>query len=65
METTVNKVAGALEEKADEIKIEIEDAKRKLSSYGESAVDYIKENPGRCVLGAIAVGYVIGRMARR
>ena len=28
-------------------------------------VDYIKENPGKCLLGAIAAGYVIGRIARR
>ena len=29
------------------------------------AVAYIKENPGKCLLGAIAAGYIIGRIARR
>ncbi len=67
METTgdKNRMASVLEEKAEEIKIDIEDAKRKLSSFGDSVTTYVKENPGRCVVGAIAVGYLIGRLARR
>jgi len=67
METTgdKNRIASVLEEKAEEIKIDIEDAKRKLSSFSDSVTTYVKENPGRCVVGAIAVGYLIGRLARR
>jgi ElaB/YqjD/DUF883 family membrane-anchored ribosome-binding protein len=67
METTGDKsrMASVLEEKAEEIKIDIEDAKRKLSSFSDSVTTYVKENPGRCVVGAIAVGYLIGRLARR
>jgi hypothetical protein len=26
---------------------------------------YIKENPGKCLVGALAVGYLIGKIASR
>ena len=26
---------------------------------------YIKENPGQCLLGALALGFLIGKIARR
>ena len=44
---------------------QIEDAKRRLSTLNEQVTGYIKENPGKCVLGAIAVGYIVGKIARR
>ena len=38
---------------------------RRLSSWGGSVSGYIKERPGRCLLGALALGFVIGKLARR
>jgi len=49
----------------DRIRPQIEEAKKKVSDLNERAVSYIKENPGKCLLGAIAAGYIIGRIARR
>lgn len=49
----------------DRIRPQIEDAKKKVSALNDRAVSYIKENPGKCLLGAIAAGYIIGRIARR
>jgi ElaB/YqjD/DUF883 family membrane-anchored ribosome-binding protein len=58
-----------IEETAREIgarvKPQIEEARRRFSSLNESATDYIKENPGKCLVGAIAVGYLIGKIASR
>ena len=47
------------------VRPQIENAKEKLSSLNETVTTYIKENPGKCVLGAIAVGFLIGKIARR
>jgi ElaB/YqjD/DUF883 family membrane-anchored ribosome-binding protein len=49
----------------DRIRPQIEDAKKKVSDLNDRAVSYIKENPGKCLLGAVAAGYIIGRIARR
>ena len=52
-------------ELGERVRPQIEDARRRLSSLNEQAVSYIKENPGQCVLGALALGYIVGKIARR
>ena len=64
METTAE-IKSALEEKVADLKVEIEETKKRLSSFGDKVSEYIKQNPGKCVLGAVALGYVIGKIARR
>lgn len=49
----------------ERIRPQIEEAKKKITGLNEGAVDYIKANPGKCLLGAIAAGFIIGRIARR
>jgi len=49
----------------DRVRPQIEEAKRKLESLNDEVTDYIKENPGKCVLGAVALGFLIGKIARR
>ena len=62
MTEQIEKAAQQIE---DRFRPQIEEAKKKVSDLNDQAVSYIKENPGKCLLGAIAVGYVIGRIARR
>jgi len=38
---------------------------RRLTGYNDSAISYIKENPGKCLVGAVAVGFLIGKLASR
>jgi ElaB/YqjD/DUF883 family membrane-anchored ribosome-binding protein len=52
-------------ELGERVRPQIESAKRRLSSMNESMTDYIKENPGKCLMGALAVGYLIGKIASR
>jgi len=52
-------------ELGERVRPQIENAKRRLSSMNESMTDYIKENPGKCLVGALAVGYLIGKLASR
>ena len=47
------------------IRPQIEDAKKKVTDMNQQVTSYIKANPGKCLLGAIAAGYIIGRIARR
>jgi hypothetical protein len=58
-----------LEETARElgrrVQPQIDHAKKRLMSFNDEVIDTIKTHPGKCLLGAIAVGYLIGRIARR
>ena len=58
-----------IEETAREIgarvRPQIDEAKRKLESLNSSAISFIKENPGKCLVGAIAFGYLVGKIASR
>jgi ElaB/YqjD/DUF883 family membrane-anchored ribosome-binding protein len=56
------KTARDIEER---IRPQIDEAKKKVLDANDRVVSYIKENPGKCLLGAIAAGYIIGRIARR
>ena len=52
-------------ELGERVRPQIENAKQRLSSLNDSATDYIKENPGKCLVGALAIGYLIGKIASR
>jgi ElaB/YqjD/DUF883 family membrane-anchored ribosome-binding protein len=58
-----------IEETAREIgarvRPQIDEAKRRLTGYNDSAISYIKENPGKCLVGAVAIGFLIGKLASR
>jgi ElaB/YqjD/DUF883 family membrane-anchored ribosome-binding protein len=62
MTDQIEKTAKELE---DRFRPQIEEAKKKVSDLNDRAVDYIKANPGKSLLGALAAGYIIGRIARR
>lgn len=44
---------------------QIEDARRNLEDMNTRVVTFIRANPGTCLLGAVAVGFIIGRIASR
>ena len=49
----------------ERVRPQIEEAKRRLSEINEQTQSYIKANPGKCLLGALAAGYIIGKLASR
>lgn len=49
----------------ERVRPQIEQAKRRLSGLNDQATTYIKANPGKCLLGALAAGYIIGKIASR
>jgi ElaB/YqjD/DUF883 family membrane-anchored ribosome-binding protein len=64
MEMT-EQIEATVREVGARVRPQIEEAKRRLSSLDETVTDYIKENPGKCLIGALAVGYLIGKIARK
>jgi ElaB/YqjD/DUF883 family membrane-anchored ribosome-binding protein len=62
---TKEEIEAAISEAGERAKPQLEDARRHLSSLSGKVTDYIKENPGRSLLGALAIGFVIGKIARR
>jgi ElaB/YqjD/DUF883 family membrane-anchored ribosome-binding protein len=58
-----------LEDKAREVRRHmrprVREAQRRLDDLNEDATAYIRENPVKCLLGAVAVGVVIGKLASR
>ncbi|MBK7863324.1 MAG: hypothetical protein IPJ65_32935 [Archangiaceae bacterium] len=43
----------------------LKDAEAQLMDINEKVKGFIRENPGTCLLGALAVGFVVGRIASR
>ncbi|MBZ4335569.1 hypothetical protein NR800_14935 [Corallococcus interemptor] len=43
----------------------MDEARQNLVDLNNQVVGFIKANPGTCLLGAIAVGFIVGRIASR
>jgi hypothetical protein len=50
---------------SERVRPQIEQAKRRLTELNGQVTGFIKENPGKCLLGALAVGYIVGKIASR
>ncbi|AKJ05311.1 hypothetical protein ATI61_102373 [Archangium gephyra] len=44
---------------------QLDEARRNLEDANTRVVSFIRANPGTCLLGAVAVGFIIGRIASR
>jgi len=44
---------------------QIEQARQTLADLNVRVSSFIRKNPGTCLLGAIAVGYFVGKLASR
>ena len=64
MEMT-EKIEETARELGARVRPQIEEARRRFTSMSDSAGAYIKENPGKCMVGAIAIGFLIGKIASR
>lgn len=43
----------------------LDEAKQKLESLNLKVKSFVKENPGTALLGALAVGFVVGRLVSK
>jgi hypothetical protein len=44
---------------------QIEEARRNLEDLNTRVVSFVRANPGTCLLGAVALGFIVGRIASR
>jgi ElaB/YqjD/DUF883 family membrane-anchored ribosome-binding protein len=44
---------------------QLEEARRNLEDMNTRVVSFVRANPGTCLLGAVAVGFIVGRLASR
>ena len=54
----------SVEDVGERIRPQIEDAKRRLGRLDGQVTGFIKEHPAACLLGAVALGYLVARVAR-
>ncbi len=65
METTPQQLEDRARELQAKLAPQIEQAREALGTFNEKAKAFIRERPGTCLLGALAVGYLVGRLASR
>ena len=67
METTVNDEQATEQhtEGNDGLRPRIEELKERIVSLNDRAKGFIKEHPAACLVGALGLGYLFARIARR
>ncbi|MBI3180805.1 MAG: hypothetical protein HYZ28_01540 [Myxococcales bacterium] len=65
METTQPQTEERLKELQARVGPQLEQARAKLSDLNTKITRFVRENPGTCLLGALAFGYMVGRLASR
>ena len=63
MNTTSFKAS--VDELSDRVRPKIEEAKQKIGLINGKMTSFIQDHPAACLLGAIALGYLVARAARR
>ncbi len=62
---TAQPEADPLRDLQERLAPQIEQATEKLAEVNEQVKDFIRKNPGTTLLGAVAVGFLVGRWASR
>jgi ElaB/YqjD/DUF883 family membrane-anchored ribosome-binding protein len=65
MEMNPQQIQDRAREIQERIVPQIEEARRNLVDMNTRVVSFIRANPGTCLLGAVAVGFLIGKIASR
>jgi hypothetical protein len=65
METTPQEFTDRARELQARVAPQIEQARQTLSDLNVKVSGFIRQNPGTCLLGALAFGYVFGKLVSR
>jgi hypothetical protein len=65
MEMTPEQLQNKAREMQARVLPQIDEARRNLVDFNSRMVAFIRENPGTCLLGAVAVGFLVGKLASR
>ncbi len=62
---TMEKIKSTAGDIGDKIRPQLVAAREKLTTANDTVLELIKAHPGKFLLGALALGYLAGRIARR
>jgi hypothetical protein len=62
--TGAGDVVHRIEQRADELPAQAEDAQKLLATWGSRARRFTRNNPGTVLVGAVALGFLLARAAR-
>lgn len=65
MEMNPQQIQDRAREIQERIVPQIEEARRNLVDLNTRVVGFIRANPGTCLIGAVAAGFLIGKLASR
>ncbi len=65
METSPQQLSERAREMQARIAPQLEEARENLIDLNQRAIAFIKERPGTCLLGALAFGFIVGKLASR
>ncbi len=65
MEMNPQQMADKARQFQDRVVPQIDEARQNLVDLNDRVVNFIRANPGTCLLGAVAVGFLVGRIASR
>jgi ElaB/YqjD/DUF883 family membrane-anchored ribosome-binding protein len=65
MEMNPQQIQDRAREIQERIVPQIDEARRNLVDLNNRVVSFIRANPGTCLLGAVAVGFLVGKIASR
>jgi ElaB/YqjD/DUF883 family membrane-anchored ribosome-binding protein len=65
MEMNPQQIQDRAREIQERIVPQIEEARRNLVDMNTRVVSFIRANPGTCLIGAVAVGFLVGKLASR
>jgi hypothetical protein len=60
----ITRMEEGMNELGERVRPQIEAARRRLRTLNGQATQIIKDHPATCLLGAVAVGYLVARLAR-
>ena len=65
MEMNPQQMQDRARELADNVLPQLDPARRNLEDFNTRAITFIRATPGTCLVGAVALGFLIGRLASR
>jgi ElaB/YqjD/DUF883 family membrane-anchored ribosome-binding protein len=65
MEMNPQQIQDRAREIQERIVPQIDEARRNLVDMNNRVVSFIRANPGTCLIGAVAVGFLVGKLASR
>ena len=65
METSPQQLQDRARELQSKLAPQLEEARRNLEDLNRRAQSFIKERPGTCLIGALAFGFIVGKLASR